>query len=202
MPAHPSGANRKGRASKASILAAAADVFSQRGFRGATMADIAAAAGLTHPGLLYHFPRKEDLLFAVMDEHLVPGVSRISAAAEDGSRAVLSALVAIARENAADPAWTRLASALVAESLAPDHPAHAYMRARAASIADALASGLGDLETDPARRLAIARVLNGAWDGLRMHGALDDSFDPVADLEILVELVVRDSEARGLRASP
>jgi len=189
MPAHASGANRKGRASKASIIAVAAEVFSQRGFRGATMADIAAAAGLTHPGLLYHFPRKEDLLFAVMDEHLVPGVSFVANAATKGSQAVLHALVEIARQNAADPAWVRLASVLMAEALTPDHPAHEYMRSRTESIANALAAGLADIEPDARRRLALARVLNGSWDGLRMYGVLDPTIDPVADLEVLVSLV-------------
>ncbi len=41
------------------ILEAALDVFSAQGFRGATLDQIAEAAGLSKPNLLYYFPSKE-----------------------------------------------------------------------------------------------------------------------------------------------
>src|SRR6056297_1105985 len=41
------------------ILRAALDVFAAHGFRGATLDQIAAAAGLSKPNLLYYFPSKE-----------------------------------------------------------------------------------------------------------------------------------------------
>ena len=41
------------------ILEAALDVFSSQGFRGATLDEIADAAGMSKPNLLYYFPSKE-----------------------------------------------------------------------------------------------------------------------------------------------
>ncbi len=41
------------------ILDAALEVFSRQGFRGATLDQIAAEAGLSKPNLLYYFPSKE-----------------------------------------------------------------------------------------------------------------------------------------------
>ncbi|WP_444666538.1 TetR family transcriptional regulator C-terminal domain-containing protein [Cereibacter changlensis] len=41
------------------ILEAALEVFSQHGFRGATLDQIAEVAGLSKPNLLYYFPSKE-----------------------------------------------------------------------------------------------------------------------------------------------
>ncbi len=41
------------------ILEAALEVFSQQGFRGATLDQIAERAGLSKPNLLYYFPSKE-----------------------------------------------------------------------------------------------------------------------------------------------
>ncbi len=41
------------------ILEAALEVFSSQGFRGATLEQIAEAAGLSKPNLLYYFPSKE-----------------------------------------------------------------------------------------------------------------------------------------------
>src|SRR5215217_7609504 len=43
------------------ILEAALDVFSVHGFRGATIDQIAEAAGMSKPNLLYYFPRKDEI---------------------------------------------------------------------------------------------------------------------------------------------
>lgn len=49
------------------ILEAALDVFSQHGFRGATLDQIAKAAGLSKPNLLYYFPSKVAIHRALID---------------------------------------------------------------------------------------------------------------------------------------
>ena len=58
------------------ILGAALEVFSQHGFRGATLDMIATEAGLSKPNLLYYFPSKEaihvTLLSQLMDTWLDP----------------------------------------------------------------------------------------------------------------------------------
>ena len=52
---------------RASILKAGLAVFSQYGFRGATVDQIAEAAGLSKPNLLYYFPTKEAVHAALLD---------------------------------------------------------------------------------------------------------------------------------------
>ncbi len=58
------------------ILDAALEVFSQHGFRGATLDQIARAAELSKPNLLYYFPSKEaihkELLSELLDTWLDP----------------------------------------------------------------------------------------------------------------------------------
>ena len=58
------------------ILNAALEAFSARGFRGTTLDEIAAVAGLSKPNLLYYFPSKEamhvTLLSQLMDTWLDP----------------------------------------------------------------------------------------------------------------------------------
>lgn len=49
------------------ILAAGLEVFSAQGFRGATLDEIAAEAGLSKPNLLYYFPSKEAIHHALLD---------------------------------------------------------------------------------------------------------------------------------------
>ncbi len=54
----------------ATILEAALDVFSQHGFRGTTLDQIADGAGLSKPNLLYYFPSKEAVHKALLDRLL------------------------------------------------------------------------------------------------------------------------------------
>ncbi|MFV2052110.1 TetR family transcriptional regulator C-terminal domain-containing protein [Aliiroseovarius sp. YM-037] len=58
------------------ILDAALEVFSQYGYRGSTLDQIAQASGLSKPNLLYYFPSKEaihvELLSGLMDVWLDP----------------------------------------------------------------------------------------------------------------------------------
>lgn len=58
------------------ILEAALDVFSQYGFRGSTIDQIAEAAGMSKPNLLYYFKSKEDIhapiLARILDTWLQP----------------------------------------------------------------------------------------------------------------------------------
>lgn len=48
------------------ILEAALEVFSQHGFRGATLDQIAERSGLSKPNLLYYFPSKDSIHAALM----------------------------------------------------------------------------------------------------------------------------------------
>ncbi|MEI4260870.1 TetR family transcriptional regulator C-terminal domain-containing protein [Roseovarius sp. D0-M9] len=61
---------------RARILEAALDVFSQHGYRGATLDQIAESAGLSKPNILYYFAGKEEihvtLLHQLMDSWLEP----------------------------------------------------------------------------------------------------------------------------------
>jgi TetR/AcrR family transcriptional regulator len=52
------------------ILEAALEVFSQHGFRGATLDQIAEGAGLSKPNLLYYFPSKEAVHTALLSKLL------------------------------------------------------------------------------------------------------------------------------------
>ncbi|MFI7420570.1 TetR/AcrR family transcriptional regulator [Nonomuraea sp. NPDC049684] len=49
---------RKGERTRARILDSATELFSRSGFHAVSLRDIAAHAGLTHAGLLHHFPAR------------------------------------------------------------------------------------------------------------------------------------------------
>ena len=61
---HPSSAgDGRGR-----ILQAAAGLFAERGFHGVSISDVAEAAGLVKSAIYHHFPSKEALYIAVLDQ--------------------------------------------------------------------------------------------------------------------------------------
>jgi TetR/AcrR family transcriptional regulator len=67
---HPTTLTRIQREKQDLILEAALDVFSREGFRGATIDQIAEAAGMSKPNLLYYFRRKDEIHKRLMVEML------------------------------------------------------------------------------------------------------------------------------------
>ena len=50
------------------VLEAAARIFAERGYAGTNLGDVADALGMSRPGLYYHFPSKEKLLEALLED--------------------------------------------------------------------------------------------------------------------------------------
>jgi AcrR family transcriptional regulator len=53
---------------RAALLAAAAELFAERGYRGASVDEIAERAGYSKGALYWHFQSKDELFFALMDQ--------------------------------------------------------------------------------------------------------------------------------------
>lgn len=77
------------------ILAAAAELFAQRGFHGVTIDDVGAAVGMSGPGIYRHFPGKEallsEMLVGISERLLAEGGRRVVAAPD--AAAALDALL-------------------------------------------------------------------------------------------------------------
>ncbi|GAA1569797.1 hypothetical protein GCM10009827_109490 [Dactylosporangium maewongense] len=69
-PAQKPKTSAKGLETRDRIVDVAVRFIARNGARGTSLADIAAEAGVSQTGLLYHFRSKEALLNAVMDRHL------------------------------------------------------------------------------------------------------------------------------------
>jgi len=114
------------RLSREKIIYSAIEAFAQKGFRGAKMADIARAANLTEPGLLHHFPSKTHLLMEVLKERDRIDSERMRATLQNNGNHLLEAGIELVEHNQAVPGLVQLFNLLVAESIAPDHPAHEF----------------------------------------------------------------------------
>src|SRR5450755_2991991 len=60
---------------RAQLLEAAARVYARRGFDGATLDEVAEEAGFTKGAVYDHFGSKENLLVALLDEHLTQQIA-------------------------------------------------------------------------------------------------------------------------------
>lgn len=71
---------------RAALLGAAARVYARRGFAGATLDEVAAEAGYSKGAVYGHFGSKENLLLALMGEHLLEEVAEQMALFDRGRR--------------------------------------------------------------------------------------------------------------------
>ncbi len=78
------GTTRIQKRNRATILEAALEVFAAHGFRGATVDQIAAAAGLSKPNLLYYFTSKEAMHAALLEGLLDTWLDPLRALDADG----------------------------------------------------------------------------------------------------------------------
>lgn len=163
---------------RAEILRAAFEVIAERGYRGASLASVAERVGLTQQGLLHHYPTKEALLVAVLEERdqwdtggtLSPGSWRLD---------LMDSLV---EYNAMRPGVVQTFSALLGESVTDGHPARDFFTHRYAAVRGGMAGALraefgerlpGGLTPEQAAPLLVA-----VMDGLQYQWLLDpDSVD-------------------------
>ncbi|HYI19175.1 MAG TPA: helix-turn-helix domain-containing protein [Solirubrobacteraceae bacterium] len=179
----------KGRERRAEILRVAREVFATRGFRSASLAVIAERAGLSEPGLLHHFPSKDHLLTAVLEERDDSEIERTRRQVEEEHRSRAEALIDLCRRNATRPEMVQLFTVLAAESVDAAHPAHEWFVERYRMIRALLVDGLeqeqreGRLAPDAnLEQLAIEIV--AMFDGLQLQWLLDrERVDMVAPFE-------------------
>ncbi len=68
------------------MLDTAAELFAERGFAGTNLRDLADALGMSRPGLYYHFPSKEKLLEALIEEVTTSAERQLNEMATDADR--------------------------------------------------------------------------------------------------------------------
>ena len=171
------------------ILDVTTRLIGERGFWALSMQDVADACGLTVPGLLHHVGSKDGLLLAVLDhrdeEDFKSLARELGVELEDwkgpwpGRVSLPEACDALVRRNATQPEIVRLFSVLQAESLAPDHPAFAYLAERQQRALTGFAALARGWTPDP---LSLARQVMAMMDGLQIQWLRDpETTDLVAE---------------------
>lgn len=171
------------RSRREEILDAASALFAERGYHGASLRDISRRVGISHPGMLHHFPSKDALLAAVIDrleahaQGLLDSVTALQSSPE---------LLVAALTGPWDPRQHPMAllATLSAEIVNPDHPG----RYRIARL-----------------RLVHENVLEQVLAGLAANGRLVAGSDPAflsrTLFSLLLSLTVREHTVRELQSS-
>lgn len=160
------------------IIDVAIPVFARRGFHGASMNDVAEAAGVTKPVLYQHFASKQDLYLALIDDvgkRMITAISKGTAGATDGKSQTELGFQAYFRWVAQDrDAFTLLFSTQANR----DETATRAIRRITSDAASAIAPLIA-VEIDHEKQRTLAHGLVGLAEGVsrRMVDRGDD-FDP------------------------
>lgn len=118
LPSSPRWRRRKGDRPQ-EIVAAALDVFAERGFAAARLDDVAARAGVSKGTLYLYFPSKEDLFKAVIRAAILPNLERAErmiAEVPGPSFALLERLLAMVAELIATTRAAIIPKLVIAEA--------------------------------------------------------------------------------------
>ncbi|WP_424213913.1 TetR/AcrR family transcriptional regulator [Streptomyces sp. BI20] len=157
------------------IVRAALEVIAERGYRGASLAAVAERVGLTQQGLMHHFPTKEALLVAVLEERDRWDTGGGAARAGGGAwRPEL--LAALVDYNAMRPGVVQTFSALLGESVTEGHPAREFFTERYAQVREEMAAVLraeyGERLPSGLSPERAAPLLTAVMDGLQYQWLL------------------------------
>jgi AcrR family transcriptional regulator len=164
------GSYQKGRIKRREILLAAIEVFSRRGYRGASIREIAESVGLTTAGIFHYFTSKEELFVEVLRVREELGEAR----ADD----VLEALRLSIEYNAKVEGLVHLFVTVSAEAIDETHPGHDFFKNRYRRVIELLRERVqigqesGSLISGVDPTLA-AQALVALADGLQFQWLLD-----------------------------
>lgn len=183
------------------ILEACSETFGETGFHGASMAEIARRAGISHTGLLHHFPRKEDLLMGVLElqDERSAQFLRDNGAFDGDPLLLLRGMLRTLVIRDRDAGLAELSAVLLGEATVTTHPAHDFFATRYRHIRSFLTRVFIELETQGRLRaglrpdqLAIATIAltEGAHRQRRFADA--DAFDADGFVEDVLSSFVPD----------
>lgn len=163
------------------IVDAAFELFAARGYRGASLQDVADRVGLSQTGLLHYFPSKRELLIAVLAKRDSKAEMDPAEVRRELDREVLDQV----QHNESVPGLIELYTVLCGESVTEEYPAREYFIDRFDDLRTEYAERLIQLRASGRLRDGVdvdraAASLIALWDGIQLQWLLDRDGTDVA----------------------
>lgn len=189
----------RGEVSRERILDAAAELFSQRGYAGAGVDQLAARSGIAKTAIYYHFGNKEGLLAAVLERAATTWIDGIQAAAKQAGDPIarLDRALAGMRAMLEEKPWILKLVQILALEVAEEKPeVRATLQSILRRAREAIVTGLHEalgIELPNAERIAgvMLALLDGISLGLHLDPeaiSLDEAFDEMRRITIFMVL--------------
>jgi AcrR family transcriptional regulator len=180
---------------KTALLDAAKQLVRERGYAGASVRELAAAAGTNIAAVNYHFGTREKLLNQAVLEHFLEWGERVAEVDVDADAEPLAQLAARARQMvgdlpAAQPAFVVFLEALLQARRSPElhrQLAEHYAEQRRRAMQTIAATERGR-ELPPRLQTVVASYTLAVIDGLQLQALLDPDAIPTGEeLALLYE---------------
>ena len=155
---HERGPYSSGLARREAILDAAVDLLADVGYHGMSLRDVARHVGISHPGVIYHFPSKEVLLMSVVERYEAQIGFDMEELEKLDAAPVFDSILTVLANIGNNPMLIEVECMLLVEASSDVHPAHDHYEQR---------------------NLRLREVLKRAWSRLQTEGKAVSSEDPL-----------------------
>ncbi|ADI66857.1 MULTISPECIES: TetR/AcrR family transcriptional regulator [Mobiluncus] len=181
------GPYQSGLARREAILDAAVDLLAEVGYHGMSLRDVARHVGISHPGVIYHFPSKEVLLMSVVQRYEKQLGFDLDNLEKLDALPVLDTLLEVTSRLNENPMIIEVECMMMVEACSEIHPAHDHYMRRSARLLSILRRAWSRLQQDgkvsaTEDPLRLAEIQAAVFNGILIHWLYDRDFDASEEL--------------------
>nr|WP_211577416.1 TetR/AcrR family transcriptional regulator [Mobiluncus curtisii] len=166
---------------------AAVDLLAEVGYHGMSLRDVARHVGISHPGVIYHFPSKEVLLMSVVQRYEKQLGFDLDNLEKLDALPVLDTLLEVTSRLNENPMIIEVECMMMVEACSEIHPAHDHYMRRSARLLSILRRAWSRLQQDgkvsaTEDPLRLAEIQAAVFNGILIHWLYDRDFDASEEL--------------------
>lgn len=181
------GPYQSGLARREAILDAAVDLLAEVGYHGMSLRDVARHVGISHPGVIYHFPSKEALLMSVVQRYETQVGFDLDHLEKLDALPVLDTLLEVTSRLNDNPMIIEVECMMMVEASSEIHPAHDHYMRRSERLLSVLKRVWSRLQQDGKVAATedpthLAEIHAAVYNGIMIHWLYDREFDAAEEL--------------------
>lgn len=181
------GPYQSGLARREAILDAAVDLLAEVGYHGMSLRDVARHVGISHPGVIYHFPSKEALLMSVVQRYETQVGFDLDHLEKLDALPVLDTLLEVTSRLNENPMIIEVECMMMVEASSEIHPAHDHYMRRSERLLSVLKRVWSRLQQDGKVAATedpthLAEIHAAVYNGIMIHWLYDREFDAAKGL--------------------